>query len=212
MTSLTFGFKLLKKVMLFSLLFTLIFTSCSKKDTTPPPPPPDKTALQAKVTAGQTLYDGTYEGTKPGQIEVGAKAAFLVIFNAAKVVLATSTSSQTDITNATAQLQAAIDTYNTHRISEIAAVNLIGFWKLDGNAADSSGNNNNGVVTTGHAYFGAGVLAPVADRFGRAGLAYHFDHGANINVPSKASLNPQEMSISLWEKWSSTGRTINSDT
>ena len=31
-----------------------------------------------------------------------------------------------------------------------------------------------------------------ADRFGRAGMAYHFDNGGNIDVPYKASLNPTQ--------------------
>lgn len=212
MTITTFIHKCFKIVMLFSLLLTLIFTSCSKKDTTPAPPPPDKTALQAKVTAGQTLYDGTFEGVKPGQIEVGAKAAFLIIFNAAKVVLATSTSTQADITNATAQLQAAIDTYNSHRISEIAAANLIGFWKMNGNAADSSGKNNNGELTIGAAYYGAGLPVSTGDRFGRPNMSYHFDKGGNIEVPYSTALNPQQMSISIWLKKSVAGRTVNTDT
>ncbi|MEP6713540.1 MAG: LamG domain-containing protein, partial [Ferruginibacter sp.] len=70
----------------------------------------------------------------------------------------------------------------------------------------------NGTVTTGHPYFGAGTPTLVADRFGRAGFAYHFDKGGNIDVPYKASLNPQQMSFSLWVKWTSTGRTINPNT
>ena len=45
---------------------------------------------------------------------------------------------------------------------------------MNGNANDSSGNGNNGVVTAGHAYFGAGTPTPTADRFGRAehGLSF----------------------------------------
>lgn len=212
MTSTTFGFKFFKSVLLFSLSLTLIFSACTKKDTTPPPPPPDKTALQAKVAAAQTLNSSSFEGTKPTQFEVGSKAPFLVIINAALAVIADPNATQTAVTNATAQVQAAIDTYNTHFIKEIAAVNLIGFWKFNGNPADSSGNGNNGVVTAGHAFFGAGTPTLTADRFARANSAYHFDKGGNIDVPYKTSLNPQQMSISLWAKWSSTGRTINTDT
>ncbi|MDQ6904544.1 MAG: LamG domain-containing protein, partial [Bacteroidota bacterium] len=33
-----------------------------------------------------------------------------------------------------------------------------------------------------------------------------------IDVPYKASLNPQAMTISLWAQWDSVGRTINTDT
>jgi Concanavalin A-like lectin/glucanases superfamily len=207
----TFGFKLFKRVMLFSLLLTVIFSSC-KKDSTPATPPADKTALQAKVTESQTLYTASLEGTKPGQYEVGSRTAFLITITAANAVLLDPNATQTAVTNATAQLQAALDTYKTHFIKEIAAVNLIGFWKMNGNANDSSGNANNGVVTAGHAYYGAGTPTLTADRFARTDMAYHFDHGGNIDIPYKTSLNPQQMSISLWAKWSSTGRTINTDT
>lgn len=208
----TFGFKFFKRVMLFSLLLTLILASCSKKDSTPPIPPADKTVLKASITSSQTLYDGTTEGTKPGQYEVGSKTDFKTKLDAAKAVDADGAATQTAVTNANAQLLAAATTYETHRINEIAAASLLGFWKMNGNANDSSGNDNNGVVTVGHAFYGAGTPTLTTDRFGRADMAYHFDHGGNINVPYNISLNPQQMSLSLWAKWSSTGRTLNTDT
>ena len=40
-------------------------------------------------------------------------------------------------------------------------------------------------------------------------MAYHFDNGGNIDVPYKASLNPPQMSISLWVRQDTAGRTIN---
>src|SRR6185369_9213820 len=188
----TFGFKLFKRVMMFSLLLTVILSSCGKKDSTPPAPPADKTALQAKVTESQSLYSASIEGTKPGQYEAGSKAAFLLIITAANAVLLDPSATQTAVTNATAQLQAAIDIYKTHFIKEIAAANLIGFWKMNGNANDSSGNANNGVLTAGAAfpanlagvsYYGGGMPVLTADRFTRTGMAYHFDAGGNIEVP-----------------------------
>ena len=203
-------FNFLKITLIFTLLVGILFASCSKKDNTPVVPPADKTTLQATVTSSQTLYDGTVEGTKPGQYEVGSKAAFKTVLDAANAVLADAGATQTAVTNANAQLVAAVATYLTHKINEIAAVNLIGFWKMNGNANDSSGNGNDGVVTQGHAFFGGGTPALTADRFGRAGMAYNFDHGGNIEVPYKTSLNPlQEMSISLWARQDTIGRTIN---
>ncbi len=210
MTTTTFGFKFFKRVMLYSLSLTLILGSCKKKD--PPTPPADKTALQATVTIAQALYDGTAEGTKPNQYVVGSKAAFLVVLNAAKAVLANPNATQTAVTNANAQLLAAITTYQGNKINEIAAANLIGFWKFNGNSADSSGKGNNGVVTTGHVYYGGGIPVLTADRFGRANSAYRFDKGGNVEVPYSTSLNPQQMSISIWLKKSTAGRTINADT
>ena len=204
-------FKFVKTTLIWTFLLGVIFTSCSKSSTTPPVVI-DKTALQAAVTAAQALNDNTVEGTKPGQYEVGTKAALTTALNSAKTVLADAHTTQALVNSATQNLLAAIAAYQGHLIKEIAAANLIGYWKMNGNANDSSGNGNNGVLTAGHAYFGAGTPAATADRFGRAGMAYHFDNGGNIDVPYNASLNPPAMTISLWAKWSSTGRTINTDT
>jgi hypothetical protein len=205
------SFQTFKTVMLFSVLLTIIFASCKKNDT-PKVPPADKTALAAKNTEAQALYNASIEGTKPGQYETGSKAAFLVVLNAAIAVNADPAATQAAVTNATAQLQAAIDTYKAKLIKEIAAASLIGFWKMNGNPNDSSGNGNNGVLTAGHAFYGAGSATLTADRFGRSSMAYHFDKGGNINIPYKASLNSQQMTISVWAKWTSTGRTLNADT
>ncbi len=190
----------------------LIFASCKKDSSSTPPVVVDKSALQAAIAIAQGLNDNTTEGTKPGDYEVGSKAALTTALNASKTVNADANATQTTVNNTTAQLNAAIATYESHLIKEIAAANLIGFWKMNGNADDSSGNGNNGTLTAGHPYFGAGTVTPTIDRFGRANMAYHFDHGANIDVPYKASLNPAQMTISLWEKWTSTGRTLNTDT
>ena len=211
MTQTILRFKFIKASLIWTLLLGLIFTSCSDKEDNPPPPA-DKTDLQASVTAAQALYDGTVEGTKPGQYVVGSKTAFGSVLDQAKAVLADPNATQTAVTNANAQLQAATTAYQGNKINEIAAANLIGFWKFNGNANDSSGNSNNGVVTAGHTHFGAGTPTLTADRFARTGMAYQFDKGGNVNVPYQASLNPPEMTISLWAKWTSTGRTVNTDT
>ena len=206
-------FKFIKTTLIWTFLLGVVFFSC-KKSSTPPPPPADKSALQVAVTAAQGLNDNTVEGTKPGQYEVGNKAALTAALTASKLVLADAGATQVSVNNTTAQLLAAIAAYQGHLIKEIAAANLIGYWKMNGNANDSSGNTtvNNGVLTAGHAYYGAGMPTLTTDRFGRANMAYHFDHGGNIDVPYKTTLNPPEMTISLWAQWDSTGRTINTDT
>ncbi|MFL5787997.1 MAG: LamG-like jellyroll fold domain-containing protein [Flavisolibacter sp.] len=211
MRSTKLNFTFFGSVMLFSMSLMLFLSSC-KKDSTPAPTPADKTALQAKIAEAQLLYDATVEGTKPGQYEAGSKNNFLTVLNAAKSVVADANATQTAVTNALAQLQAAMDTYKTHLIKEIASNNLIGFWKLNGNAADSSGKGNNGTLTAGHAYYGGGMPTATADRFGRANMAYFFDKGGNIEVPYTSALNPQQFSISIWLKKNVNGRTINTDT
>jgi hypothetical protein len=210
MKSSAYQFKFLRNALIWTFLLGVVVASC-KKSSEPPPPPADKTALQAAIATAQAL-SLTVEGTKPGQYEVGSKAALTTALTASNSVYADAGASQASVNNTTAQLLAAITAYQTHFIKEIAAASLIGFWKMNGNANDSSGNANNGVVTVGHAYFGAGTPTLTADRFARTNMAYHFDKGGNIEVPYKAALNPQQMTISLWAKWSSTGRTINTDT
>ncbi|MEO5647518.1 MAG: LamG-like jellyroll fold domain-containing protein [Chitinophagaceae bacterium] len=212
MTQTFFQLKFIKTSLIWIFFLGVVFASCGKKDSTPPPPPADKVALNASIAIAQGLNDNTVEGTKPNQYEVGSKAALKTALDASKLVAADVSATQAAVNNTTAQLDAAIAAYQGHLIKEIAAANLIGFWKMNGNANDSSGNSNNGVVTAGHAFYGAGTPTLTADRFARAGMAYHFDKGGNINVPYKASLNPAQMSISLWAQWSSTGRTVNTDT
>jgi len=198
--------------MVWALFLGVIASSCSKDDSTPAPPPANKAALQTSVSAAQLLHDNTVEGTKPGQYEVGFKIALKAALDASKIVLADQAATQAAVNNSTAQLNAAMAAYQSHLIKEIAEVNLIGFWKMNGNAGDSSGKGNHGVASAGHVYYGAGTPTLTADRFGRADKAYFFDKGANINVPYSNSLNPQEMTILLWAKKSTTGRTVNPDT
>src|SRR4030095_11092434 len=149
MTQTILRFKFIKASLIGSLLLGSIFTSCSDKEDNPPPPT-DKTALQASVTTAQALYDGSVEGTKPGQYVVGSRTAYGTVLDQAKAVLADPNATLTAVTNAHAQLKVATVTYQGNKINEIAAANLIGFWKFNGNANDSSGSNNNGVLTPGH--------------------------------------------------------------
>lgn len=197
--------------LLATLLMGIVLVSCDKDDPAPSTPT-DKTALSSAIATANGLLANTVEGTHPGQYEVGSQAALAAALAAANSVYNNPDATQAAINNATQQLLAAIAAYQGHLIEEIAASSLVGFWKMNGNTNDSSGNNRHGVATTGHPFFGAGTLSSTADRFGRANMAYSFDKGANIQVPYSAALNPQAMSISLWAKWTSTGRTLNPDT
>ena len=214
MTHSTIRFKFIKLIMILTLFLGIVVTSCSKKEAAVVIPPADKVALEAAIATAQVLISGSVEGTKPGQYEVGSQVALLAVLTPSKAVDADGSASQTSVNNSSAQLLAAITTYQGHLIKEIAAANLIGFWKFNGNTADSSGKGNDGVAKIGAAYYGSGTLALTADRFGRANSAYHFDKGANVNVPYSTSLNPQQMTISLWAKKSlgTPARTINTDT
>ncbi len=210
MTQTFIRFKFLKTIMLLGAMIVLIFAACSKSDTpAPPPPAPDKTTLQKALDSASYYSTHTVEGTKPGQYTAGSKAALNTAIASATTILNDPTSTQATLTNAAANLAGAIVSYKGTYIGEIAAVNLIAYWKMNGNANDSSGNGHNGTITVGHAFFGAGVLATTKDRFNQAGMAYHFDHGANIEVPYTPSLNPTQMSISAWVRQDTAGRTVN---
>lgn len=196
--------------MLLGVILLLIFAACSKSSTpAPPPPAPDKTVLQKALDSANYYSTHTVEGTKPGEYTTGSKATLNSAIASATTILNDPTSTQATLTNAAANLAGAIVSYKGTYIGEIAAVNLIAYWKMNGNANDSSGNGHNGTITVGHAFFGAGVLATTKDRFGQAGMAYHFDHGANIEVPYTPSLNPTAMSISAWVRQDTAGRTVN---
>ena len=203
-------FKFIKILVLFSLTLTLYFVSCSKSSTTPPPVT-NKTSLQEKIDSGTYYHTYTTEGTKPGQYTVGAKATLNTAIASATTILNDATSTQSVLDNAAANMQAAINNYHSAYIQEIAAANLIAYWKFNGNANDSSGNGHNGVVTKGHVYFGGGTPSLTSDRFGNANRAYHFDQGGNIEVPYATTLNPSSMSISLWVKRDTTTRLVNNN-
>lgn len=70
---------------------------------------------------------------------------------------------------------------------------LVGYWSFDGNANDSSGKRNNGIVH--------GVV-PTEDRFGKANKAYRFNRGNYIEVPNAQTLQriTKAITISAWVK------------
>jgi len=70
---------------------------------------------------------------------------------------------------------------------------LIAWYSLDGNAADSSGMNNNGTATS----------VPVTlNRFGQAGKAAYFNGtSGSISIPNSGSLQPaNNVSVAAWMK------------
>lgn len=68
---------------------------------------------------------------------------------------------------------------------------LVGHWKFDGNAKDSTPNSNNGSVS------GATL---VADRKGNAGKAYDFTSNDTITLPSASELNNSVFTYAVWIK------------
>lgn len=72
---------------------------------------------------------------------------------------------------------------------------LVGYYQFDGNAQDSSGNDNHGLAIG---------VTPTADRFGNLNSAYSFpgiDGPYGINLPNGIiNIGQDEYTISLWFK------------
>ena len=83
--------------------------------------------------------------------------------------------------------------YGNHMNSTRFKAGLVGYWSFDGNANDSSGNRNHGIVH--------GVV-PTEDRFGKANKAYRFNRGSYIEVPNSPTLQKitKAVTISAWVK------------
>lgn len=83
--------------------------------------------------------------------------------------------------------------YGSRMTSAKFKAGLVGYWSFDGNANDSSGKRNNGIVH--------GVV-PTEDRFGKANKAYRFNRGNYIEVPNAQTLQriTKAITISAWVK------------
>ncbi|HEX5155379.1 MAG TPA: LamG-like jellyroll fold domain-containing protein [Parafilimonas sp.] len=190
----------------FFIAAVTLFPSCKKDNNNNNPPANDKSALNTLIDSVNTILNTTVEGNKPGQYSTGSKAALDSTLQLAESVSANDTYTQQEVNNATANLQRAVTVFNSHLIREVSVANLIAFWKFNGNANDSSGNGHNGALKTGwtgpgNAPVDGGTLPIlIADRFGRANMAYDFNNGATVEVPYDAALNPQSFTISLWLK------------
>lgn len=190
--------KSIKFLMLFSMImaFSIFVAGCSEDDDDVVVPAGNKTALNTLITECETLQGSAVEGTSIGFFEVGSKAVFQTSIDAAIAIPATS--AQTVMDAAKVNLDASKTVFEGKQIQNVSTDGLVAQWLFDGDATDYSGNGNDGVLTIGHAAFGAGMPALTTDRFGNENKAYAFNEGGFINVPYTLALNPANISISLW--------------
>ena len=183
-----------------------VVSSCSKTNDSTPQVNADKTKLSALIDSVTTASNAAVEGTKPGTYAAGSKATLKTALDLATATKNDAAATQAAVNTALANLRRAVVAFNNSLIQEVSAANLVAQWKFSGNANDATANANNGTLKSGPngpaTAPGDGGTLPtlVADRFGRAGQAYEFNNGAYIEVPYKAALNPQAITISAWCK------------
>jgi len=164
-------------------------------------PTVDYTTLDATIQQAQDLYDNAVEGTAIGEYQAGSKAELQTAIDLATSVRNTNCVTQAELDAANTNLNAAITTFESKKVTDVSPANLVAHWMFNGNANDATANSNNGTPTAGHTFWGGGAApALIADRFGNANYCYHFDQGSNIEVPYSTALNPQSITISLWIK------------
>jgi len=202
----------MKKTNVYALLLsallvglTALFSACSKKDDPATPTVTvDKTKLSAVIDSVNAVYSGATEGTKPGTYAAGSKATFKTSIDLATTTKNDAAATQASVNTAVANLRRAAAAFQNSLVQEVSVANLMAQYKFNGNANDATTNGNNGTLKTGPngpaTAPGDGGQLPVlaADRFGNANQAYEFNNGAYIEVPYKAALNPQAITISVW--------------
>jgi len=182
----------------------LFAASCSDDETKAA----DKTELEASVSEANALLASTNEGVAAGNYERGSQDELQNAIDIAQVIADLPESTQSTVTGAAANLEAAIIAYQAKIIEAIDPTNLVGQWTFDeltsaaaGTAVvDYSGNSRNGTIKAGHATFGAGTATLASDRYGEAGKALLLDKGANVEIPFNTAFNQPAMSFSAWVK------------
>jgi hypothetical protein len=192
-----------------ALLCAVLFNSCSDDDD---PAKVVKDELVASIAEAENLLETTIEGVAAGNYERGSQAELENAVEIAQVIADLPEVSQSTVTGANANLQAAITVYEGKVIQPIDGANLVGHWTFDEISSttagsvvkDYSGNARDGAIKAGHTYFnggGAGVLPTLTtDRYGNAGKALLMDKGSNVEIPYNVALNPPSLTLSAWVK------------
>ncbi len=195
--------------LLFGGLF--LIAGCSDSDEPDPVAPTiDKSALITLNNSTEIMLDNAVEGSAEGQYILGSKAPLQEVLDASMALETNAAATQSQVNAMVVQLNAAIATFNTKKVTPIDPSNLVGQWTFD----EGTGTTVKDYSTTGaNGTFGsavAGLGGPTAnstgtalptwttDRYGNANKALSFNNGAKIDMPQNAKLNPAKMTISLW--------------
>lgn len=186
---------------------TSIFIGCSD-DSGDNEPEVDKTELLSAIEAANDLLETSEEGTAEGQYLMGAKAELQDAIDLAQQVADSETVTQTQVDNAVTALEQAIAVFESKEVVPIEPDALVGHWTFDGiesaevgaTVKDYSGNSNDGTMKAGHEFWGGGIPELAEDRYGNAAGALYFNEGSNVEIPYSTTLNPGNITISLWMK------------
>ncbi|MEQ9298599.1 MAG: LamG-like jellyroll fold domain-containing protein [Cyclobacteriaceae bacterium] len=164
----------------------------------------EKGALQTALTSANTLLSNAVEGTANGQYLRGSKAVLETAIGLGQQVADSETVTQVQVDNAVITLNQAVTAFEGKEVVPIEPDALMAHWTFNEGqgttVGDFSGNSNSGSFESGSADNGAGTPSWAADRYGTADRAISFDAGAWIEVPYSTTLNPSEMTISVWLK------------
>ena len=164
----------------------------------------DKAALEAAVTSANTLLNDAVEGTANGQYLRGSKDVLSAAIDIAQQVVDSETVTQIQVDNAVTALNQAVTEFEGKEVVPIEPDALMAHWTFNEgqgtSVEDFSGNSNNGSFESGTVENGGGSPSWAADRYGASDQAISFGNGAWIEVPYSTTLNPSEITISLWAK------------
>lgn len=161
-------------------------------------PTVDYTTLDASILSAQGLHDGAVEGSGLGQYLPPAKADLQNAIDLAQAVRDTDCVTQAELDAANTNLEAAVNTFNSQKVTDVSPANLIAHWLFNGDANDATGNGHNGVASAGHVNHGGGMPELSADRHGNANYCYKMVNGGNFVVPNSPDFLPSELTISVW--------------
>ncbi len=85
-----------------------------------------------------------------------------------------------------AMLWAPLAMAQSKYVNDVLALNPLGYWRLNGNANDTTNNGNNGALANGVTFTGPGLGAPIGDPNSQAAV-YHAAQDQSISMPSTAS-------------------------
>ena len=100
-------------------------------------------------------------------------------------------------------------------VSDVLALNPLGYWRLNGNANDVSTHGNNGMPAAGVTFTGPGLGAPIADPNSQAAV-FNGAPGQSISMPTTASVQLfqldwySHMTVMIWARtsWTANNRVL----